>query len=153
RSGLKEWGGRYMKLWSLILCSLLPILAHAAPQTWTIGNDEVQRTITFREDTGLTTERLSDLRTRTDYITQPHPSHNVQQEFSFQCNGQSYSGAGSQFALISAGEEGLANGKQLTIRLRAKAIPLEVSVVYAVYHGHPALRKHLLIRNTGSLVL
>lgn len=142
-----------MKLWSLILCSLLPILAHAAPQSWTIANGEVQRTIAFSEDAGLSTEKLSDLKTRTDYIPQPHPSHNVQDEFSFQCNGQSYSGAGSQFALVGAAEESIAGGKQLTIRLRAKAIPLEVSVVYAVYEGHPALRKHLVFRNTGSLVL
>lgn len=76
-----------MKLWSLVLRSLLPILAHAAPQTWTISNGEVQRTITFSEYAGLTTEKLSDLRTRADYIPQPHPSHNVQDEFSFQCNG------------------------------------------------------------------
>ena len=142
-----------MKLWSLVLCSLLPNLAPAAPQTWTISNGEVQRTIIFSEDAGLITEKLSDLRTRVDYIRQPHPSQNFQDEFSFQCNGQSYSGAGSQFALIGAAEESIANGKQLTVRLRAKAIPLEVSVVYAVYDGHPALRKHLLFRNTGSLVL
>ena len=142
-----------MKVWSLILCSLLPILAQASPQSWTIGNDEVQRTIMFSEDAGLTTERLSDLRTRTDYIVQSNSRHEIQPEFSFQCNGQSYSGAGSQFALVSAGEEAISNGKQLTIRLRAKAIPLEVSVAYAVHDGHPALRKHLLFRNTGSLVL
>ena len=46
-----------MKLWSLVLCSQLPILAHAAPQAWTISNGEVQRTVAFSEDAGLTTEK------------------------------------------------------------------------------------------------
>ena len=78
-----------MKLWSLVLCSLLPILAPAPPQTWTISNGEVQRTIRFSEDAGLATEKLSALTTRADYIRQPRPSHNAQDEFSFQCNGQS----------------------------------------------------------------
>ena len=141
-----------MKLWSLIFCSLLPILAHAAPQTWTIGNDDVQRTIAFSDNEGLTTQKLSDLKSRIDYIA-PDPQHRVQPEFSFQCNGQTYNGAGPQFALVSGAEESIANGKQLTVRLRAKAISLEVSVVYAVYDGHPALRKHLVLRNTGSSVL
>jgi alpha-galactosidase len=140
------------KLWSLSFCSLL-IVVQATAQSWTIGNAEVQRTIAFSESAGLSTERLSDLKTHADYIPQPHPSANGRDEFSFQCGGQSYTGAGTQFALIGANEESIAHGKQLTVRLRAKAIPLEVAVVYAVYDGHPAIRKHLVLRNTGSAEL
>ena len=37
--------------------------------------------------------------------------------------------------------------------MRSKAIPLEVSVIYNVYNGHPAIRKQLVLRNTGSAPL
>ncbi len=47
----------------------------------------------------------------------------------------------------------MAHGKSLTVRLRQRTATLEVSVVYRMYDGHPALRKHLVLRNTGSMPL
>ena len=52
--------------------------------------------------------------------------------------------------LLDAHQADLPNGKSLTLRLRHKELPLEVSVVYRVYNGHPAIRKHLVLRNTGA---
>jgi alpha-galactosidase len=152
-NNLNEYGASTMRIWSLILVSLLPITANAEPQSWTIGNSEVQRKVTFSESAGLITEQLSDLKTRTDYISHLRSHDRASQEFSLRCNGEGYSGAGTQFTLVDSGEEVTANGKRLTIRLRAKAIPLEVSVFYDVYDGQPALRKHLLLRNTGASAL
>src|SRR5208283_1484301 len=74
-------------------------------------------------------------------------------EFSFDCNDQTYQGAGSQFLLVNASELPQPKGKSLTIRLRGKKLPLEVSVIYDVYDGHPAIRKQLILRNTGSAPL
>jgi alpha-galactosidase len=54
---------------------------------------------------------------------------------------------------LSASEAALQNGKSLAIRLRHKNLALEVSVVYSVYNSHPAIRKHLLLRNTGTAPL
>ena len=142
-----------MRFWMRVLSILPAVAVSAAAQSWTIGNSEVQRTITFSETAGITTEQLSDLRTKIDYIQQTRPRYNVPQEFSFQCNGQGYSGAGAQFALVNAAEEAIDKGKSLTVRLRAKDIALEVSVVYRVYDGQPAVRKHLVFRNTGSATL
>jgi alpha-galactosidase len=132
---------------------ILPLAAHAAPHTWTIGNGEIQGTIAFSETSGLFTQQLSDLRTHADFIGPQKLRTDMAQEFSFQCNGHTYSGASSQFALVSAGEAPLPNGRSLTIRLRNKELPLEVSVIYNVYDGHPAIRKHLVLRNTGSAAL
>jgi alpha-galactosidase len=132
---------------------MLSIASYAAAQSWTIGNAEIERTITFREASGLFTERFSDLKTHMDFISPDKLGMNRAQEFSFECNGQTYRGAGSQFALVDAAEAPLPKGKSLTIRLRAKELPLEVSVVYNVYDGHPAIRKHLVLRNTGSAPL
>jgi len=142
-----------MKAFAFLTALCLPLVLLAAPQSWTIGNTEVQRTISFSETTGLRTEQLTDLRTHTDFILQKKPRWNVPQEFSFQCNGTVYSGAGAQFAFERAEEPQLANGKSLIIHLRGKNLPLEVSVIYIVYDGHPAIRKHLMLRNTGSAAL
>ena len=134
-------------MWTLISALIVPLVSYAAPQTWTIGNDEIKRSMSFSEASGLLTEQLSDLRTHTDFVLHSKPHYNMPQEFSFQCNGHSYSGSGPQFALVSAGWVPLPNGKSLTLRLRSKELALEVSVIYTVYDGHPAIRKHLVLRN------
>jgi hypothetical protein len=41
-------------------------------------------------------------------------------------------------------------GKQLEIKLKARAKPVGVSVFYAVYDGHPVVRKWLAISNQGQ---
>ena len=142
-----------MKFLPLLFAMMLPLASYAAPQRWTIGNDEIRRTITFSETAGLSTEQLSDLKTHADYILPGKPRYNMAAEFSFECNEHAYRGAGSQFALVNAAESRLPNGKSLAIRLRSKELPLEVSVIYNVYDGHPAIRKQLVLRNTGSAPL
>ncbi len=127
--------------------------AGSAYKTWTIGNGRIARTITFRPETGLTTERFSDLATHVDFILPDYIRSDMAQEFSFVCNGRRCAGADGSFELVAAGEAALARGKSLTVRLRHRELPLEVSVVYSVYDGHPATRKHLVLRNTGASVL
>ncbi|MDE3149067.1 MAG: alpha-galactosidase, partial [Acidobacteriota bacterium] len=127
--------------------------AGSADKTWTIGNDRITRTLTFRANTGLFTERFSDLSTHTDFIVPEKIRRGMAQEFSFLCNGRRCAGANASFDLVDAGEAVLRKGKSLTVRLRHKELPLEVSVVYSVYDGHPATRKHLVLRNSGTSVL
>ena len=122
-------------------------------QSWTIGNAAMRRTIAFLPETGLLTRQLSDLGTQTDFILPLDPHQSMGQEFSFLCNGQRCTGTNGAFDLVSAAESPLANGSSLTIRLRHKSLALEVSVVYSVYTGHSAVRKHLLLRNTGAVPL
>ncbi len=38
-------------------------------QSWTIGNDRIERTITFDSSSGLLTQRLADLTTHTEFIS------------------------------------------------------------------------------------
>jgi alpha-galactosidase len=144
------------------------ISAHWAPglsqavaggeQTWTIGNDLVKRVIVFRPVTaapvlsGLFTQEFTDLSTNTTFIqrvnTQPGPSD----EFSFLCNGEACT-AGGTFELVGASESAIPNGKSLAVRLQHKKLALEVTVVYRVYDGHAAVRKHLVLRNGGETPL
>src|ERR1700679_2312751 len=118
-------------------------------QTWTIGNNQIERSIPFDASSGLVTQRLADLTTHTEFITSEKPTRRPALEFSFLCNGVTLTGASSQ--LVKAEPRTLPDGKSLTIHLRSKTLPLEVSVVYRVYDGHPAIRKWLLLRNTGTV--
>jgi alpha-galactosidase len=117
-------------------------------QTWTIGNDRIARTIAFLPKKGLFTRQFSCASTHADFIV-PEKTHHGQ-EFSFLCNGQDCAGTNASFALLDAHQADLPNGKSLTLRLGHRELPLEVSVVYRVYSGHQAIRKHLVLRNTGA---
>jgi alpha-galactosidase len=138
-----------MRTLSMAVALMLPLVVSAATHRWTLGNGEIERTLVFG-DAGLFTERLADLKTHADYIEPPEIRTQLTSEFSFQCNGRAYSGHSSEFSLIGADEAFLPNGKSLTIRLRAKQLPLDVSVIYKIYTGHPAIRKSLVLSNTGS---
>jgi len=122
-------------------------------KTWTLANPSLRRTIAFDPQTGLLTRQLTDLGLQTDFMLPLDPSQSMGQEFSFLCNGQPCTGSGSAFALIGAEESALPNGNALTIRLRHKTLALEVAVVYSVYDGHSATRKHLVLRNVGDAPL
>jgi alpha-galactosidase len=139
-----------MKFKSLAVIGLCFFASSALAQSWTIGNAQIERRITFDPASGLFTARLADLLTHYDFTPgEKHPAR----EFSFACNGETLTGASSAFQLLRADESKSADGKMLTIHLRSKAFPLEVSVVYRVYDGHPAMRKWLVVRNTGSTTL
>jgi alpha-galactosidase len=134
---------------SLVVKGLSPEVAFAeAEQRWIIGNDCIARTMTFHAPSGLLTERLSDLSTQVDFIA-PEKLRTAR-EFSFQCNGRFCAGGGEDFDFAGAESEAKDNAKSLQLTLRHKELPLEVAVVYQVYNGHPAIRKHLVLRNTGS---
>lgn len=139
-----------MRFKSLVMVGLWFFASSALAQSWTIGNAQIERKITFDPASGLFTARLADLSTHYDFIA---AEKSTAAEFSFACNGETLTGAGSAFQLLRANESKLADGNLLTIHLQSKTFPLEVSVVYRVYSGHPAIRKWLVLRNTGSAPL
>ena len=124
-----------------------------AAQSWTIGNELVKRVVAFQAGAGLATTQISDLSIDQDFILRGKTRTGVQKEFSFVCNGQACTGAGKTFDLVGASETGMAGGKSLAVRLRHKNLALEVTVIYRVYDGHAAVRKHLVVRNTGTTAL
>src|ERR1700677_1805434 len=139
-----------MRFRSLVMVGLWFLTSNAFSQSWTIGNAQIERRITFDPASGLFTSRLGDLSTHYDFIAaEKRPAA----EFSFACNGETLTGSSSAFQLLRADESTVADGKMLTVHLRSKTFPLEVSVAYRVYNGHPAIRKWLVLRNTGSATL
>jgi len=122
-------------------------------QSWTIGNELVKRVVVFEPKRGLLTQQFSHFPTHADFILPANIRMGMAQEFSFLCNDHNCAGTNAAFDLMVASEAALPNGKSLTVRLRHKELALEVSAVYCVYDGHPAIRKHLVMHNAGTAKL
>ncbi len=125
----------------------MPISLEASEgeQNWTLESDLVRRVVAFEPGRGLSTRQLTSLATKRQYVGARGPA-----EFSFLCDGQPCASNDGQFELVDARTESFAGGKSLTVRVRSRRLPLEAAAVYRVYDGHPAIRKHLLLRNTGG---
>lgn len=120
-------------------------------ESWAVGNGLIERVIQFDAKTGLYTAAWKHKLTGTDFI-KPVPDRNRQgAEFFFEADRDKLTGSGGAFELIGAEiRDSPPGGKLLEIKLRARTRPIEVSVVYAVYQGHPVVRKWLTITNRGS---
>jgi alpha-galactosidase len=120
---------------------------------WTISNTSIRRVLSFRSESGLITEELSALTPSFNFVSSPPKG--FAHEFSFRCNDHFCASTSADFTLSNEPRQlsGERDSKTLIITLRHKSLPLEVDVAYAVYADHPAIRKHLEIRNTGSATL
>ena len=67
----------------VVVVGLLLSASGAFGQSWTIGNEQIERTITFDPATGLGTQRLTDLTTHTDLIPAGKAVRRPAVEFSF----------------------------------------------------------------------
>jgi alpha-galactosidase len=143
--------GSHVSIKSLLTVVLCLSASGAFGQSWTIGNDRIERTVTFDSVSGLKTQQIADLTTHTDFISPGKLGRRSTAEFSFVCNGETLTGA--SFQLLKADQSSVPGGKSLIVHLRSKTFPLEVSVVYRVYDGHPAIRKWLVLRNSGATAL
>jgi alpha-galactosidase len=131
----------------------MPALAQTeltAGRRWTIGNALVSRTMVSRPGAAFYTERFTDLATGAPLIAPDTLRMQMASEFSFNCNGLSYSGTTSPFEVVNVQQAKTEDGDLLTAHLLLRAIGLEVEVIYRSYDGQPAIRKHLVLRNTGK---
>lgn len=128
--------------------------------SWKIGNGLVERSLFFAPMHGLYTEHWEHKLTGTNFLV-PMPKEEEwrkeQQwrvEFEFYSGNDQMMGAtpgpSAHFDLIgSETSEIIPSGKCLEIKLKAKNKPIEVSVFYAVYGGHPVVRKWISVTNNG----
>lgn len=133
-----------------------------AGNSWLIGNRLVEREVRFGSGIGLHSVRWLHKVTGTDFLARAQAAKQWGNEFSFVANGLSFTGAHLPpsywkappfitFDLVgSATEETTPAGKLLEVKLKAKSHPLEVSAFYAVYNGHPVVRKWIAITNRGT---
>jgi alpha-galactosidase len=124
-------------------------------QSWSIGNGFVERTLKFSPARGLYTEAFRHKASGTDFLMKDESGNHPGAEFTFQADSESFNGAtggpSADFTLVRSDVKDLhLPGKGLEILLKGREKPLDVSVFYAVYAGHPVVRKWLSIRNSGS---
>src|SRR5271157_1015984 len=123
-------------------------------QSWVVGNGLIERQIQFDAKIGLYTAAWRHQLTGTDFIKPAHAGSSRGAEFFFQADGDRVVGSASAFDLINAETHNLLpRGKLLEIKLKARTKPIEVSVFYAVYEGHPVIRKWIAITNRGTTPL
>jgi alpha-galactosidase len=131
-----------------------PAYVRAGPEgkSWTIGNGLVEREVRFEAQTGLYTASWRNKLTGTDFMKGAQPQKRWGAEFAFQADAERVVGVwGKPLEFVGAKIlDTTPAGKQLEVKLRAKAKPLEVTVFYAVYEAHPVIRKWIAIRNQGS---
>jgi alpha-galactosidase len=116
---------------------------------WLVGNDFVERAVSFSENNGLRTESLLRKASGTDFTAYGRQNNQFGPEFSFFVNGAPMDGRKS-FHLVSAGSNAVDGGHALRILLSDRKGLVDVAVYYAVFDRHPAIRKWIAITNKGS---
>ena len=129
--------------------------ASGETKSWAIGNGFIERTLKFSPARGLYTATFQHKVSGTDFLMKDESGNHPGAEFTFQAGSENFSGAtggpSAHFTLAGSHESDLnPSGKLLEIALKARQKPLDVSAFYAVYAGHPVVRKWLAIRNSGS---
>jgi alpha-galactosidase len=122
-------------------------------QSWTLENDLIRRTIAFYPGAGLQTAQLSDKAARSDLLLPQRDITKARPEFSFNCDGKPCVSTGADFELLEATPANTTHGNSLSLRLKHKNIPLEVTALYSIYTAHCACRKSLVLKNTGKALL
>ena len=125
----------------------------ANEQTWILENDLIRREMQFRTGVGLFTAQLSCKPTRVDLLLPGRDIAKAHPEFSFNCNGGLCASNAGHFELLDATPASTTGSKSLSLRLKHRELPLEVTALYSIYTGHAACRKALLLKNTGNTPL
>lgn len=126
--------------------------------SWTIGNELVERQLHFDNASGLYTASWRSKKTTTDFMQDAVAHRRRGSEFAFVADGKHYTGSGGssqgRFDFRAASESATAPaGKELRLVLDSKDGRFRVTVHYAVYDGHPVVRKWIEITNlSGSRV-
>ena len=120
-------------------------------KSWTIGNPLVAREIRFEPAAGLSTAVWRHEVTGTDFM-EPARKRGVHgDEFSFLMDKESFAGSkGSAWEIIEAKINTPAHSELLSIHLRSRAKPIDVTAFYSVSAGHPVVQKWIAITNSGA---
>jgi alpha-galactosidase len=119
--------------------------------SWTIGNALIEREIRFDPQEGLYTSSWRHKVTGTDFLKQAQADKRWGVEFAFHADNVVLAGRSkSAWTLVGAEtRDARPSGKLLVVELEAKAKPLHVTAYYAVYDGHPVVRKWIAVTNRG----
>lgn len=117
-------------------------------KSWSIGNSLVERVVRFDETRGLRTASWRYKVTGKEFLDGGIEQSGA--EFSFSLDGKSLAGNSGAWTFRGAETSSLsASGNLLSVKLRARDLPLDVTVFYAAYSGHPVIRKWISLTNRG----
>jgi alpha-galactosidase len=117
--------------------------------SWLIGNEFIERKISFDREKGLETESLIYKLTGREFVSRDRRGNSAAGEFSFHSNGHELSGKNS-FELRGSVIDSIDGGKLLRIDLSNAREHLDVSAFYAAYDEHAAIRKWVSVTNRGD---
>lgn len=142
----------------IALYSVLPLLAGPASvrtleggKRWSVGNDFVERVISFSPQNGLRTEGLIYKATGRDFTAYGRGRRRFGREFYFDVDGQHMSG--KSFVFDGADTSAIPGGQALKISLHDRNGLVKVVVSYAAYDTQPVSRKYIAITNTGHATI
>ena len=140
----------------LAVCAVTPVVAAPAyvrieqqGSRWLVGNDFVERIVSFSEENGLRTESLIRKSSGTDFTAYGRQRNQFGPEFSFSANGDRLDGHKS-FRFANAQTNPVNGGQALRIVLHDRKNLLDVTVYYAVFDRYPAVRKWIAITNKSA---
>jgi alpha-galactosidase len=116
-----------------------------------VGNDLVERVVSFSANEGLRTEALVYKATRRDFTAYSRERRHFGREYYFNVDGQAMTGR--SFVFDNAETSAIPGGKALKISLHDRSGRVKVVVTYAVYDEQPVSRKSIAITNTGHATI
>ena len=117
-------------------------------QRWSIGNEFVERTLSFSAADGLRTEALVHKVSGRDFTAFSRGEHRYGDELTLRADKNAVTGKSLVFS--SAESADVPEGKSLRVQCRTRDGELAVTVIYAVYDDSPALRKWIRITNRSG---
>ncbi len=130
------------------LCAPSYVRTIVSNHRWSIGNDSVERDISFSSDGGLRTDALTYKATGRDLLGFSRSQNQYGEEIALRADQESFTGKSLIFS--SADSLDVAGGKILRLRAVTRDGLLVISVNYAVYDDAPALRKWISVTNRSK---
>src|SRR5262249_24305898 len=115
---------------------------------WSIGNDWVERNLSYSSENGLRTDGLIYKPAEDDFTKFSRSNNQYGEELQFKADGNAITNR--SLLLTGADLLDIPGGKTLRLNCRTQDGSLGVSVVYAIYDDAAALRKWIQIGNKGK---
>ncbi len=138
----------YLLLSGLPVCASSYVHTLAAGHRWAIGNDVVERTLSYSSEYGLRTDSLVYKITGHDFTSFSRGQHQYGDELALHVDKLAITGRSLVFSAADVTE--IPGGKSLRLRFVTPDHAVAISVTYAIYDDAPALRKWIGIENLGK---
>jgi alpha-galactosidase len=120
----------------------------APNQRWAVGNDFVERVLSFSPEAGVRTDALIYKPSGRDFTAFSRGPDQYGEELTVNVDGQSVTG--KSLVVTGADSQDIQGGKALILHCATRERLFAISITYAVYDDSPALRKWISITNRSA---